>query len=337
MKVNITKREFIFKPGQEGYRSVHASTVVIHRGVLHAAWFGGTGESKPDVRIWTAQRTELGWSTPIAVTPDDGVAHWNPVLCSDGETLTLFYKTGTSPRTWRTMVTRSADGLDWSEPVELVPGDDFPRGPVKNKAVRLSNGDLLAPDSVEDTEKRWQIYADILPAGSGEWQLSEPIAFYIGDRLVRLKEELDYDSDGLIQPSAWEDPAVPGRVYMLARSAFGFVYRTVSHDFGRTWEPARPTSMPNNNSGLDCVLTETGEVVLCCNPVGQNWGKRTPLSLFCSVDSGDTWEKLCDLETAPDGEFSYPAIIAEGNRLHVTYTHYRKTIAYVELEYTHEQ
>ncbi len=335
MKIKIIRREFVFEPGQVPFCSVHASTIALHNGCLHAAWFGGSGEGKTDVRIWTSFRTEPGWSQPVSVTPDDGVAHWNPVLYSDGAELTLFYKKGTSPRTWHTVAARSTDGMHWSVPTELVPGDSFPRGPVKNKPVRLSNGDLLAPNSVEDSQRRWQIYADILPAGETEWRLSEPIAFYVGGRLVRLKDELEPDSDGLIQPSAWEDPGSPGRVYMLARSAFGYVYRTASSDYGRTWEPAQPTSAPNNNSGLDCVLVRSGAVVLCCNPVGQNWGKRTPLSLLYSADAGDSWERLCDLETA-DGEFSYPAIIADGDRLHVTYTHNRENIAYVELEFEHE-
>lgn len=330
MKHNIVRQEFIFAPETPAFRSVHASTIAAHGGILAAAWFGGSGEGKNDVRIWTSLRAANGWSEPVPASPDDGEPHWNPVLYSDGESLTLWYKTGSSPRTWRTMVTRSADGKAWSQPAELVPGDSFPRGPVKNKPIRLSNGVLLAPDSVEDMEKRWQIYADILPAG-GEWTLSEPITFYTGGRLIRSREELAPDSDGLIQPSAWEDPYRPGRVYMLARSAFGYVYRTVSDDFGRTWSPAAPTAVPNNNSGLDCVLTSAGEVVLCCNPVGDNWGRRTPLSLLCSRDNGESWEKLCDLER-DDGEFSYPAIIACGDRLHITYTYNRKTIAYTEAE-----
>ena len=335
MKIKILRREFVFELGAVPFSSVHASTIARYGGRVFAAWFGGAGEGKPDVRIWVSSRDGCGWSEPIPVSPDDGVPHWNPVLYSDGEELALFYKKGTSPRAWHTMITRSRDGKVWDEPAELVPGDNFPRGPVKNKPVRLSNGDLLAPCSVEDTRRRWQIYADILPAGSGEWQLSEPIPFYAEGRLIKLKDELLPDSDGLIQPSAWEDPGKPGRVYMLARSAFGYVYRTVSEDYGRTWEPARPTEVPNNNSGLDCALLPGGAVVLCCNPVVQNWGKRTPLSLLCLLDNGESWEKLCDLETEPDCEFSYPAVIAEGRALHITYTHKRQNIAYVnaELEY----
>ena len=209
-------------------------------------------------------------------------------------------------------------------------GRQFPRGPVKNKPVRLSNGDLLAPNSVEDSRGAGKSMPTFCRQAKPSGGLSEPIAFLWAGGFVRLKDELEPDSDGLIQPSAIGRPGLARRVYMLARSAFGYVYRTASSDYGRTWEPAQPTSVPNNNSGLDCVLVRSGAVVLCCNPVGQNWGKRTPLSLLYSADAGDSWERLCDLETA-DGEFSYPAIIADGDRLHVTYTHNRENIAYVEL------
>lgn len=58
-----TKKEFIFE--QAPFPSCHASTVVeLRNGDLLAAWFGGTGEGKPDVAIWAARRSAEGWSKP---------------------------------------------------------------------------------------------------------------------------------------------------------------------------------------------------------------------------------------------------------------------------------
>ena len=94
---------------------------------------------------------------------------------------------------------------------------------------------------------------------------------------------------------------------------------------------AYPTPLPNNNSGLDCVLTESGVLVLVCNPVGENWGPRTPLTVFLSADNGKTFQKALDLEDG-EGEFSYPAVIARGDRVYVTYTWNRKNIVCCELE-----
>ena len=82
---------------------------------------------------------------------------------------------------------------------------------------------------------------------------------------------------------------------------------------------------------LDLVRLEDGTLLLVCNPVAANWGMRSPLSLFVSTDDGANWVKLLDLETAK-GEFSYPAIIAHGHQVHISYTFDRKHNAVVSLE-----
>ena len=71
--------------------------------------------------------------------------------------------------------------------------------------------------------------------------------------------------------------------------------------------------MPNNNSGLDAVCLPDNRLVLACNPVGSDWGARTPLSLFVSESGGQTWKRELDLAAGP-GEYSYPAVISAGDR-----------------------
>jgi predicted neuraminidase len=104
------------------------------------------------------------------------------------------------------------------------------------------------------------------------------------------------------------------------------VYRTDSPD-GITWSPARPLELPNNNSGIDAALLPDGRVVLACNPVGDDWGKRSPISLYVSHDNGETFSLLTHLTTMP-GEFSYPAVRYEDGLLHVTYTWKRVNVQY---------
>lgn len=78
------------------YPQAHASTLVElpdHR--LAAAWFGGSGEGRPDVTIWFAWRSDKGWSTPVAVADgrdgDRRYPTWNPVLFQPpGQPLHLF-------------------------------------------------------------------------------------------------------------------------------------------------------------------------------------------------------------------------------------------------------
>lgn len=133
---------------------------------------------------------------------------------------------------------------------------------------------------------------------------------------------------GVIQPSLWQ--SADGSVHMLLRSSEGFIHRSDSADEGETWTPAYATELPNNNSGLDLTRGADGALYLLCNPVAANWGVRSPLSLFRSVDEGASWQRLCDLETE-QGEFSYPAIIASGGKLYMSYTWKRQNIACAEL------
>ena len=75
--------------------SCHASTLVrLADGSIGATWFAGTNESDPDVCIWFAKFDGSCWNTPIRVSPDNNMAHWNPVLFLDDATNTiwLFFK-----------------------------------------------------------------------------------------------------------------------------------------------------------------------------------------------------------------------------------------------------
>ena len=89
----------------------------------------------------------------------------------------------------------------------------------------------------------------------------------------------------------------------------------------------RPTALPNNNSGLDLARLPDGTLALACNPVSQDWGRRTPLSLMLSLDNGETWPRRLDLETG-EGEFSYPSVVPTAVGMAVTYTWKRERIAF---------
>ena len=290
-------------------------------GRLLAAWFGGEREGKNDVMIWLSRWDEKGWSDPVCVSKEAGIPHWNPVLFQwDEDTVALYYKVGSGIHPWKTMVTYSRDGgSSWTCPVELVEGDESGgRGPVKNKAIRTQSGRILAPASRETDHSSvpgaWRAFVDVY--GPEGW-CKHPIP-------------VDPEHDvNMIQPTLWESK--PGHIHALMRTNGGRIFRSDSEDDGLTWCAAYATAMPNNNSGLDAALVEDGTLVLACNPDDSDWGRRYPLSLYQSKDNGESFEKVMDLETE-EGEFSYPAVLAEGNHLHITYTWKRKKIAYCLLE-----
>ena len=70
------------------------------------------------------------------------------------------------------------------------------------------------------------------------------------------------------------------------------------------------------------------------NPIAENWGIRSPLSLFVSYDNGISWEKLFDLEQEK-GEFSYPALVYEDSFLYLTYPSNRKNFVFRKFSETY--
>ena len=138
--------------------------------------------------------------------------------------------------------------------------------------------------------------------------------------------EQSFYGRGVIQPALWSSDS--GMLHMLLRSTEGSLYRSDSEDSGQSWSSAYAIDFPNNNSGIDLVLSkDDGALYLVCNPVADNWGQRSPLSLFRSADNSRSWVKLLDLDSG-DGEFSYPAIIEASGTLYITYTYQRQNIAF---------
>lgn len=310
------------------FAQCHASTLaVLPGGRFVAAWFGGPREQHPDTAIWGSVRGRAGWAAPRRLMKVNAEAHWNPVLFAEpgpsGGRLHLWFKAGATIQAWRTWHAVSEDaGETWGEPAPVAPGERLPLGPVRSKPIALSDGSWLAglsdePAGAEPETWNWLAYTCRSTDGGATW----------GDvaRVPYASAPIKGGGSGIIQPTLWE--SAPGRVHMLLRSTCGFICRSESADFGRTWSEARPTGFPNNNSGIDVARLSDGTLALACNPISKNWGARTPLSLFLSRDNGLTWPDRLDLEAGP-GEYSYPAVIPAADGFAVSYTWKRERIAF---------
>jgi len=296
----------------------HASTIIGSNGRYLLAWFAGSHEKADDVGIWMAKGEPGNWSDPYLAVKIREDPHWNPVLFrAPDDRIYLYFKVGKEIDDWETWVQYSDDGGEtWSEARELVAGDTGGRGPVRNRPIVLSDGTWLAPASVEK-DRVWDVFVDRSEDGGETW---------IATDLLPLDREV-IEGEGVIQPALWESS--PGKVHMLMRSSSGKICRSDSEDYGKTWSPIVETELPNNNSGIDIAHIEGETIALIYNPVGENWGKRYPITVAVSNDNGETWPVKLDLEKGEgDDELSYPAIFYEEGNLIACYTWNRERIAF---------
>ncbi len=292
----------------------HASTIAASGDRLVAAWFGGSLESRPDVGIQVSLNDGDGWSTPVEVAngmqPDGArYACWNPVLFQPASgPLQLFYKVGTSPRSWWGMCTRSRDnGVTWEPPERLADGI---LGPIKNKPVQLANGEVLSPSSTE--RERWRVHLEHSHNLGDSWQRIDP-ASHTGPIAA-------------IQPSILTH--AEKTLQILCRTPHKRIAESWSTDGGRTWSALKLTPLKNPNSGTDAVTLCDGRHLLVYNRSSR---RRTPLVVALSHD-GRVWQDSLVLAQG-FGEYSYPAVIqADDGLVHITYSWNLSRIRHVVID-----
>jgi predicted neuraminidase len=324
-------REFVFEKAP--FPSCHASTIVeAGKGEFLAAWFGGSAEGRPDVAIWAARKSGGEWSEPFELARELEIASYNPVLFySADRVLWLYYKFGPGPAQWTAGRRSSRDrGMTWS-PVERLPAGIH--GPIKNKPLVLDDGTVISGTSVE-SYRSWACWVERSRDHARTWTRHGPITVRgaaggrgaAGPAAVPDSEEWRH-THGIIQPAIVKLGPKRLRMFVRATRDIGFICYADSNDGGVTWTDAKPTTLPNPNSGIDAVGLKDGRVVLIYNHTAKG---RTPLNLAVSRD-GENWKMFLILESEP-GEYSYPAIIqSSGGNLHVTYTWQRKQIKHVEV------
>lgn len=324
MHKSVVEEEFIYEIEDAKTPQCHASTIAESGLILVAAWFGGTEEKNDDVGIWLSRKVDGKWSIPVEVAngvQEDGTRFpcWNPVLFKPTDKpLILFYKVGPDPEKWWGLYMTSEDnGLNWSKPIRLPDGI---YGPIKNKSVELSNGDILSPTSTEDDG--WKVQIERSTDNGKSW--------------VSTGDLNDPEEFAAIQPSILIHKN--DTLQMLCRTENSVISESWSYDNGITWTKMVAIGLPNPNSGIDAVTLKDGRHLLVYNPTDQNWGDRVPLTVAVSSD-GKNWvdfmelESVTDPETTDEEEYSYPSIIqAENGLVHIVYTWNRKTVKHFVLD-----
>ena len=330
-----------------GFRTCHGPGMVeLPNGDLLCCWFAGTFEGDTDIHV-ICSRLPKGadkWEDPVDVSNDPERSEQNPSLFYGPDDAVWCMYTAQKGRqpgkdnmqyTSQVRCQKSFDGgLTWSEPETIFPEEGtFSRQPIQI----LKNG-------------RW-IYGNWICSDAVDGLAGDPSAFRISDDQGKTWSGRVYmpNSNGRVHPTIVELEDGHLVAFMRSREA-DFIYRSESFNWGDTWTEPKPTVLPNNNSSISAIRTQSGRIAIAYNPtcVPEEYkgkcawpGLRCPVAVALSEDGGLTFPMIRWMERGEgyigdenqcnNKQYEYPNIMqgADG-RIHLTYAAYtRKNVKYV--------
>ena len=259
----------------------HAANLLpLPNGDLLCTWFSGTQEGISDISIFMSRLPagENTWTKPEKLSEDPQRSEQNPVLFLDpDEKLWLLYtaqKAGNQDTAFVRCRTSLDYGKSWSaiRPLIEEPGT-FIRQPI----TVMENGEWLLPvfHCATRAGEKWvgdyDTSAVLISADKGETWTEVSVPASTGCVHMNINK--------------WKN----GQMVALYRSRWAdHIYRSVSDDGGHSWSKPEATVLPNNNSSVQFITLDSGNLALVFNNI--NAGKNTERreSLYDEIeDAGD--------------------------------------------------
>lgn len=296
---------------------------------------GGAHWSNPEIHIESTKEMMVGLNAMYAL-PDDRVVSILAYLYAEKKYTEWFIKRRYS----------SDNGKTWGETTPFKVGDN---NVCVGRPLHLANGEYLFYGTVFDEREKPLVapVADLLkveteaealalPAGEGK-QPKKMGTHLIGCCSFTSKQAdgTDLIAGGKVanRPLGMLEPTCvqlkDGRIAMLMRAQFGkYLWRSDSHDNGRTWSDAWKTDIPNPASLPSVIRLPDGRIALINNNSHKG---RDPLSVWVSNDEMESWYLKKDVIAG--GMLAYPhAIVLKNGNLVFVYDHNRRQMRFVEVE-----
>ena len=366
-QVKILKKQTIF-PLQENH--VHSSSIVeLPNGDILSCWFEGSGErNADDVKIKGARlkNGDKQWGKPFLLADTPEFPDCNPVLFLNPKNeLFLFWIVIKSNR-WEESILKYKKSIQyesygppvwsWQDIILLKPGEDFKKStelkfnelpergvgwgeyaPLYEKMLVEAAGDKTKRQSGWMTRTKPLLLNSgriLLPLYSDGFNFS--IIAYSDDNGNRWKTSEPIVGYGNVQPSLTQRKN--GDIVALMRDNGdrpNRVIQSISSDRGENWSAVKDLNIYNPGSSLHTLPLSGGKWLMVNNNLEHG---RNILNLNQSLDEGETWESILEIENSdnPKDSFSYPTIIySKKKQIHLTYSYSsrgQKTIMHAIIE-----
>lgn len=302
---------------------------------------GGTCEPAKENRTFFMHSKDNGksWTKKQSILEEKNCAVYCTGISVIGKEITAFLTlhNGTFIDMKSLMVKSHDNGYTWEEAGEPP---FFPNYTFIRDGITLSNGNIMLayqhyPITEEDYKKAigynlrtiWKYKKENCVCESGVLISSDG-----GKNFVKSKASeigITWESDTI-----WSEPTVvelsDHRIVMLMRCDDGFLLKSESADFGRSWSKTEVTDIPNPSNKARLIKLDKNRIALIHTP-NSRIGSRYPYELWISDDDMKSWKEKVRLTDFP-GAFNYTDGFYEDGHIYFTIEHNRHTIIFFDVE-----